>query len=482
MTGDKMDWLLAPAVDYTLAQDLFLKGMALVYLLAFWALSVQIRGLYGSKGVIPLAEILRLTKERSGTKAYFKAPSIFWINSSDLCQSSVCIIGMTLSMFALFGWAPLACFIALWGLYLSIVTVGSVFLSFQWDILLLETGFITIFLSIQTPAPLILIYLVWVLLFRFMFSSGIVKLLSGCPEWRSLKAMDYHYLTQPIPNKLAYYVHNRRDDFGKLSVLATYFLEMVVPFFIFAPPSVRVWVCGALFFLQLTIFATGNYAFFNILSAVLCIPLLSNQYMQWFEPLASAPEALPANETLTLCISIVAAALILLNILKFVGLFYKLKPFQVIFRWLAPFHLVNSYGLFARMTTVRNEIVVEGSMDGKDWKTYEFKWKPGDLYVPPKQVAPYHPRLDWQMWFAALGNFKDNPWFYRFLVRLLEGSPDVQLLLRRDPFPKTPPKYVRSLLYEYHFSDIETFQRTGQWWVRTAKGAYSPVLALKAKN
>jgi hypothetical protein len=153
------------------------------------------------------------------------------------------------------------------------------------------------------------------------------------------------------------------------------------------------------------------------------------------------------------------------------------RPALALVQWIEPLRSVNRYGLFAVMTTRRPEIVVEGSDDGRTWRPYEFRWKPGDLRLRPRFVAPHQPRLDWQMWFAALDTCEENPWLVNFLARLLQGEPAVLHLIRSNPFPAGPPRFVRALLYDYHFADRETRRRTGAWWRRELLGPYCPVVS-----
>jgi hypothetical protein len=462
--------------SYLFAQQLFIRLLGLCYFLAFWSLSKQVVGLYGSQGIIPAQQTLHAF-EKNGKSAYWRIPTIFWLNASDSALKYVAIFGEVISLLVLWGIVPALWLPLLWFAYLSFVNIGIVFLGFQWDTLLLEVGFVAIFFALQSPPPLLLLFALWLLLFRFMFASGIVKLLSGCPEWRILKALRYHYETQPLPNRMAYYFHQQTNWLSKASEIGMFFVELIVPFFIFGTDQMRTIACLLLIGLQLLIILTGNYAFFNVLTIALCVTLLDNAHLQWLFGAVPVEAPLP-NMMINDALNGIGAILIVLNLLQLLA---TLTPYRFIYRILnamGAYYIVNAYGLFARMTTQRNEIEIEGSDDGQNWKVYAFKWKPGDLFNPPKQVAPYHPRLDWQMWFAALGSYHSNAWFVNFLVRLLEGSKPVEGLLQDNPFPDAPPRFIRSLLYEYHFSDLKTKAATGQWWVRKLKGAYTPVMKL----
>lgn len=443
-----MDSLLVDTSNYELAQGLFVQLLGFCYFWAFFSLFKQVLGLYGSQGIIPIDDTLTMSHESTRQKTYFRVPTIFWFNSSDKALKWTAGFGCVISICVMFKIWPAFFLLMLWIGYLSYVSIGLVFLSFQWDSLLLEVGFIGIFFSIQTPPPFFLLFAVWFLLFRFMFSSGIVKYLSEDPEWRSLKAMAYHYETQPIPNLVAYYVHQQPMWLAKLSTLGTFVIELIAPFLIFGTNFIRLIACILLLLFQLFILLTGNFAFFNLLTIALCCTLIPNQYLEWIKDPVSAHAEAP-NPFVHFSLEVIGVMIIFLNALELSRLLTSSRLVDRILRTISPYYITNSYGLFARMTTTRDEIIVEGSIDGKEWKTYEFKWKPGNLYVAPCQVAPYQPRLDWQMWFAALGTYHANLWFINFLIRLLEGSKDVLALLRVNPFPDYPPTYIRTRLYRY---------------------------------
>jgi hypothetical protein len=313
------------------------------------------------------------------------------------------------------------------------------------------------------------------LLFRLMFSSGVVKLTSGDPTWRNLTALSYHYHTQPLPSPVAWYADKLPLGFQKASTLMTFAIELLVPFLIFLPRRARHLAAVGIIGLQLLIMLTGNYAFFNILTIALCVFLFDDADLSRLKLRARRMSAPPrrlmtAVTVLIIVLSLLQLSASLLNWLP--------GPAAPLLRLAQPFGIVNSYGLFAVMTTTRPEIVVQGSNDGQTWRDYEFRWKPGKLTRRPMWVAPYQPRLDWQMWFAALGSYQNNPWFINFMVRLLRGSPEVVALLREAPFPDRPPKYVRAELFEYGFTDAVTRSRTGAWWERQPRGLYLPPITL----
>ncbi|HWX24147.1 MAG TPA: lipase maturation factor family protein, partial [Vicinamibacteria bacterium] len=378
------------------------------------------------------------------------------------------------------GFAPLASSVLLWMLYLSLVSVGGVFMGYQWDNLLLETGLLAVFIAPWGLRPRG-VFVAWLprlalrfLLFRLMLASGLVKLLSGDPAWRSLTALTFHYETQPLPTWIGWYFEASPLFFHKLSAIVMFVVEILCPFFIFGPRKARLLAFSAFLFLQALIALTGNYGFFNLLAIVLCLVLLDDTLLpRWLRGEAAPPRG-PWPQRLR---SAAAGVTMLVSLVPFLSglrvplpsaLFALYAPFE-------PFRSTNAYGLFAVMTRDRPEIVVEGSLDGTTWVPYAFRYKPGDLHRPPPFVAPHQPRLDWQMWFAALGNPEDSPWFSRFLLRLLEASPPVLGLLERDPFDGRPPRYIRAQVYRYHFARMEIRGREGVWWTREFVGQFTPV-------
>jgi hypothetical protein len=395
--------------------------------------------------------------------------------------------------------------------YLSLSVVCEIFLSYQWDALLLETGFLAIFFAPfqlvprlsreRQPSRLMLWMLRW-LLFRLMFSSGVVKLASGDLTWHNLTALTVHYETQPLPTWIGWYAHQLPGWFQRFSCGAMFAIELALPFLILAPRRLRFVACGSFVMLMALISVTGNYCFFNWLTIALCVLLLDDAaILSWCRGASvkrrasdAVTTALHRSAATTVwlrwrfwAIAPVAAAILLVTIVQ------QFRVSRIRVRWpapvlraymhtyqsIAPFRSVNTYGLFAVMTTSRAEIVIEGSDDGLTWKTYEFKYKPGELTRRPRFVAPHQPRVDWQMWFAALGSYQGNPWFINFCVRLLQGQPEVLALLRTNPFPGTPPRYIRAMMYDYSFTDLATRWATGAWWRRELRGLYCPVLSLR---
>jgi lipase maturation factor 1 len=466
---------------FRIATWLFLRMLGAVYLIAFASFAAQAAGLMGSHGISPVAEFLRSLREYYGA-VYWQVPTIFWLNPGDGMIKAVGLGGIGLSVLLLLGvrWRILR--IALFVLYLSLVTAGQEFMGYQWDALLLEAGFLGILLG---SSPIVIWLYRW-LLFRLLFLSGAVKLASGDPSWHHFTALPVHYETQPLSTPLAWYMFQLPSWFQRGSVGFVFLVELVVPFLIFAPRRVRFFAARAIIVLQILILLTGNYAFFNLLTISFCLFLVDDAFFRRVLPKTVSRSADSATTYKTsrvwskaICGSFAALAL-------FVGSFQVVRTFGVhwsvadaAMRSVSPFQIINSYGLFAVMTTTRPEIVIEGSNDGVTWLAYEFKYKPGDLTRRPAWVAPHQPRLDWQMWFAALGDYQSDPWIIRFMARLLQGSPEVLRLLGRNPFPDGPPHYVRATLYQYRFSTPPEKRSTGAWWSRELKGPYVPAVSLK---
>jgi hypothetical protein len=316
-----------------------------------------------------------------------------------------------------------------------------------------------------------------------VFSSGLVKLVSGDATWRELTALTFHYQTQPLPAWTSWYAHQLPEWLQVFSVAVMFFVELVVPFCVFAPRRVRIGGGIALVGLQGLIGLTGNYGFFNLLSVVLCLPLLDDRVLARLPrfgllPMATA-RAWPRGLVGPLAVLLAVLGAFQLSRTARLDLPWP-DAVGAVYGWCRPFYLVNFYGLFAVMTTERSEIEVEGSMDGQTWRVYAFGWKPGALDEAPSFTQPHMPRLDWQMWFAALRTYRDYPWFTRFMVSLLQGKSEVLALLEHNPFPERPPRYVRARLYDYRFTGWED-KRAGRWWQRREKGLYCPVLELKTE-
>jgi lipase maturation factor 1 len=475
-------------------QWIFLRLLAAIYLIAFASLAAQMLGLIGSRGITPAQDYLRQVAAAVGPIRYVALPAVFWWNSSDQMLDVAAYLGMVFSILALFGRRVRLALIVCWVLYLSFVSVTPVFLGFQWDELLLESGFLAMFFARSTWGLRVVAWLYRWLVFRLYFLSGYVKLGSHDRTWANLTALQYHFHTQPLPTVIAWYVDKLPPSILRACTLGTLVIELGAPFLIFAPRRLRQAGAWAMLALQLLIFLTGNYAYFNLLTMALIVFLFDDQALSFVPRLstfravasrkmvaqASAGDARPSRAGKL----VYAVLTVLLLTLGMSRIFETVEgglpePLLTLARLAAPFQIVNGYGLFASMTRTRPEIIVEGSDDGEHWQPYEFRYKPGPLDRPPRWVQPYQPRLDWQMWFAALGSYRDNPWFVGFVVRLLQGSPEVLGLLESNPFPDRPPRLIRAELYNYSFSDWETRRRTGAWWQRQFLGEYLPAVGLR---
>jgi hypothetical protein len=483
---------------YFRTRDLFLRSLGAIYLIAFVSLWLQIDGLIGEHGVLPIAGHLQLARGQLGSDAFFLFPTLCWFNSSDVFLHLLCGAGALISILLVARLAPVLSLIALFVLYLSLTIAGQTFLSFQWDILLLETGFLAIFFAPwqwrmtpdnAVPLSRLGLFLLKLLLFKLMLMSGVVKLTSGDNSWWDLTALDFHYWTQPLPTTLAWWADQHAEWFKKFSVAFCLVVEIVAPFFIWAPRRLRHLAGGLFIALQVAIAATGNYCFFNLLTIALCLLLFDDKF--WartagrdsVEPsVATRSGSTESRPTKIAAIAVLVITLPINAMLIFSAFKPEAewpRPIATIAGYLESFRVVNGYGLFRVMTKSRPEIVIEGSADGVEWLPYEFRWKPGALDRAPGWVAPHQPRLDWQMWFAALGSYRQNPWFISLLERLLDNTPEVTRLLARNPFPNAPPTYVRAKLFEYRFTSAEERRTTGSWWKREGRGDYIPAVTLE---
>jgi lipase maturation factor 1 len=482
------DWRAAAenaAANYSVGAWLFLRAIGLIYAIAFLSLAVQITALAGREGILPAREFLAQVREQFGPRRFTAVPTLCWLNGGDTFLRFLCWGGAAAAVLASIGIATLPALIVCWVFYLSLFNVTRLFLGYQWDVLLLEAGFLALLMAplrlmpagpVDAPPWPIVLLLYW-LLWRLMFLSGFAKLRSGDLTWRRLTALACHYETQPLPTPSAWFAHQLPPRFHKFSTLGMFAIELAAPFLIFAPLPYR-HVAGLLFIgLMLLIMLTGNYCFFNLLAIALCFVLFDNSfYGPWLPTHAKATVTHLPNPVL------MPVALILFGF----SIFRLLRLFRIggriitaINGWLDSVPIANHYGLFSIMTTERMEIVIEGSRDGRAWQPYEFKWKPGDVKRAPPSAAPHQPRLDWQMWFAALSDYRRNGWFIGFLIRILQGSRPVLALLRHNPFPDGPPSYVRAVLYQYRLTDRKTRRATGAWWSREKRWLYCPVYSLR---
>ena len=476
---------------YFRSRDLFLRSLGAIYFIAFVSLWFQVDGLIGENGILPVGSYLASAREQLGGDAFTMLPTLCWFDSGTAFLHFLCATGAVISIALMAGLAPVLSLGVLFVLYLSLTIAGQTFLSFQWDILLLETGFLALFFAPvvwrmrrddQAPLSGVGLFLLKLLLFKLMLMSGVVKLTSGDDSWWNLSALDYHYWTQPLPTALGWWADQHGEWFKKFSVAFCLVVEIVAPFFIWAPRRFRHIAAVFLIVLQVVIAATGNYCFFNLLTVALCLLLLDDSVFRKVGTARCAVRGPRSARPLP-------ALVVLIATLPVNGMFifsaFKPqtewpRPIGAIGGYLESFHLVSGYGLFRVMTKSRPEIIIEGSADGNEWLPYEFRWKPGALDRAPGWVAPHQPRLDWQMWFAALGTYRHNPWFVRLLERLLRGTPEVTALFAQNPFPGDPPRYVRARLYEYRFTTLAEHRTTADWWKREDAGEYLPAISLES--
>jgi len=484
----------------------FLRSLGGIYLIAFLSLWLQVDGLIGEHGILSVSEYLAAARDQLGGQASFQLPTLCWFNSSDAFLHFLCGAGAVVSVLLIAGFLPVVSLVLVFVFYLSLTIAGQTFLSFQWDILLLETGFLAIFFAprqiwpgrfsfwsgsttpaaaAEPPVPRIGHFLLKLLLFKLMLMSGVVKLTSGDDSWWNLTALDFHYETQPLPMIMGWWAHQSPEWFRKMSTFFVLFVESVVPFFIWAPRRLRHIACALLILLQILIALTGNYCFFNLLTIALCLLLIDDAVAGTARCAGRGPRgarALPERLRAFVAVAVLIVTLPINAMLIFSAFRPRAawpRPVEMLYGYVEPFRIVNSYGLFRVMTKSRPEIILEGSADGTEWLPYEFNWKPGNLNQPPRWVAPHQPRLDWQMWFAALGTYRQNPWFMSLAVNVLKNNPDVIRLLARNPFPGEPPRYLRARLYEYHFTSVAERRATGAWWKREEQGEYLPPISLR---
>lgn len=472
-------------MTFVFSRRLFLRLLGVVYLIAFASLGVQMTGLVGSRGILPVADFLTRAHAALGPDAYRVLPTLLWVSSSDAVLIVLCWGGAALSIALIFNVVPVVTASLLWVFYLSLTVAGQVFLEFQWDMLLLETGLLAcLYAPLRSaaaePNPVVR-WVLWGLCFKLTFLSGITKILSRDPAWAGWTAMNYHYWTQPIPTWTSWYAAQAPAAVQYWSVPAMLAIELVVPFAIFLPArfrKTRLVACVLMILLQVGIGATGNYGFFNLLTIVLYLTLLDDRTMgrrRIAPPHSGTPRPEPAAWRMTT--SAAAVAIASLSVVAFVremqatagtsSQIARAWPGRVL-EWVEPFRSINGYGLFRVMTTERPELLIEVSENGQDFKEWEFRWKPGDPRRRPAFVEPHMPRLDWQMWFAALDPFGAERWLEPLARRLVDDEPAVVRLLGPSPLAG-PPRSVRIGYYDYRFTTRAERSQSGDWWVRTRK-------------
>ena len=472
-----MTWLEAP--DYWLARLVIERGIGAIYFIAFLVALRQFTPLLGDHGLLPVRQFTAYVPFRS-------SPSLFHLRYSDRLLRACSWVGLGLSALIVAGvpdgW-PLGLemlpWIILWALYLSIVNVGQTFYSFGWETLLLEAGFLAIFLGpASAPTPLPLVYLVRWLVFRLEFGAGLIKM-RGDACWRDLTCLYYHHETQPMPNPLSWYFHHIPRPLHRAEVLGNHFAQLVVPWLLLAPQPVATVAGLIIVATQTWLIVSGNFSWLNFITIVLAFSAFDDAALGRVLPIAH-----PALETSVPHAILVIGITAVVLVLSYRPARNLLSSGQLMNSSFDPLHLVNTYGAFGSVTKKRYEVVIEGTADedpteASEWKAYELKAKPGDVRRRPPQYAPYHLRLDWLMWFAAFSSPRYHEWFMPLLGRLLEGDRPTLALLRIDPFPDSPPKVVRARLWLYRFTTSDERRRTGAWWERTFVREYAPAVSLR---
>ena len=456
------------------------RGLALILLIAFLNVVSQFKPLLGEHGLLPAPLFTQAVP-------FSSSPSLFFFAPNNTAFGIAGWLGVLLACLALSGiserystWLSMLVWAMLWVLYISFVNVGQTFYGFGWESILLEACFYAIFLGSrrQTPQTIGIWLLRW-LLFRVMFGAGLIKM-RGDSCWHDLTCLNYHYETQPMPGPLSWFFHWAPEWLHKSGVLFNHFSELVVPFAYFLPQPVSSIAGVITIAFQALIFAGGNLSWLNALTIILAVSTFDDRFLSRFLPLRVPQTHAPAlvHRLATIGVGVLVAILSVQPVRN------MLSPAQVMNTVYNRFHLVGTYGAFGSITLPRYEVIVDGTdepvvSDATKWREYEFEGKPGGLGRIPAQIAPYHLRLDWLMWFAALSSSGEQPWFAPFMQKLLEGDRAVLSLLRTNPFPNSPPHYVRALMYEYHFTSPAERAATGNWWTRKLIGAYFPLISLQ---
>ncbi|MBI3558545.1 MAG: lipase maturation factor family protein [Deltaproteobacteria bacterium] len=464
--------------QYWFTRFVFQRALGIIYFIGFLIILTQYRALLGVNGVLPVRFFLSQVR-------IWDVPSLLWISSSDGFALTLAVLGAVGALGAavgaseLFGiWVSSVVWGLLWLLYLSFVNVGQVFYGYGWESLLLETGFLAIFLgSARTEPPRLIIWLYRWVLFRVMFGAGLIKL-RGDSCWWDLSCMQYHYETQPLPNPMSWYFHQLPPLVHKASVVFTHFVEVVVPFAFFGPRLARhIAGCVTIVF-QLVLIVSGNLSWLNYLTLVLCVACFDDSFFALVIKMPRhAARAIEGRRRAML--SVLGLFIVVLSVRPALNL---LSSGQLMNSTFDALHLVNTYGAFGNISRRRLEIIFEGTSDdvpdkNTRWQVYEFECKPGDPRRRPCIISPFHLRLDWQLWFAAMSPPQLHPWIFSFVAKLLQGDRAVLDLLSFNPFPGAPPAFVRASLYEYHFT--KRGSDGGAWWTRQLVREYFRPLQLR---
>jgi hypothetical protein len=476
-----MGWFNAP--EYWLGRLILERGIAVVYVFAFVAAARQFRALIGERGLLPVPRYL-------ARRSFRQTPSIFHVHYSDRFFAAVAWVGAALSAAMALGlaglvplWAAVLVWLLLWLLYLSIVNVGQTWYSFGWESLLLETGFLAIFLGNDKVAPpLLAMWLARLLLFRLEFGAGLIKL-RGDSCWRDLTCLYYHHETQPMPGPLSWFFHHLPKPLHRVEVVGNHFAQLIVPFGLFAPQPVAS-IAGAIVVItQLWLVISGNFAWLNWLTILLGCSAIDTSSAAAVLPIPTQPALVGDPPWFVALVIVFSVLTVMLTYYPVRNMISRRQRMNMSFN---PLHLINTYGAFGTIGRTRREVVIEGTDEPEIttatvWKEYEFKGKPGAPRRVPAQWAPYHLRLDWLMWFAAISPQYAYPWLRPFMLRLLQNDRATLRLLRHNPFPASPPRYVRAQLYRYRFTTAAELRRDHAWWHRTLEGSYlRPISLTKA--
>jgi hypothetical protein len=477
---------------YRLVSSLFVRLLGLIYLVAFASLSTQVVGLAGSHGILPIADILQRQSSGNLFENFVHLPTLFWLDASDQALQGATVAGCIVSLLIVLQLRLRTSLVLAFVLYLSLYNACQPFLHFQWDGLLLEAGFLSLWL---TPDSRIVVLLFRWLLFRLRFESGVSKLLSGDSAWPDLTALRTYFEVQPLPGPFAWYAHNLPDWMLRLGTGATLFVEILVPLMMFLPRPWRFAAAWLTILWQVLIILTSNHNWFNLLTIALCLFLFDDRALRRVMPdglarllawrptqrLWPVPVGLKAGGIMVVLLS---AFVIVVSATQLRMLVTRVQPGGVIGELVGAmeqYRIVNLYHVFPTMTKQRIELEILGSVDGKEWKAYRFRYKPGDPARAPEMIVPFQPRLDWEMWFVPLRP-RYLPWFEHFLYALLDNSPAVTALLEYNPFEHTAPNMLRVLKYRYTFTDSETRNKTGDWWHREYEGPFDPLPGVARVN
>ena len=473
-----MGWLSAP--EYWLGRLILERGTAIVYVFAFVAAARQFPALIGEHGLLPVPRYL-------ARHSFIRTPSIFHLHYSDRFFATVAWLGAALAAGMAAGladvvplWMAVLLWLLLWVAYLSIVNVGQTWYLFGWESLMLEMGFLAIFLGNDRIAPpLLAMWLARLLLFRLEFGAGLIKL-RGDSCWRDLTCLYYHHETQPMPGPLSWFFHHLPKPLHRVEAAGNHFAQLVVPFGLFAPQPVA-GIAGAIVVVtQLWLVASGNFAWLNWLTILLGCSAIDATSLATLLPIPRQPALTDAPRWFAALVIVFAALTLMLSYWPVRNMISSRQRMNMSFN---PFHLVNTYGAFGSIGRTRREVVIEGTdepaiTERTVWKEYEFKGKPGAVRRLPRQWAPYHLRLDWLMWFAAISPQYAYSWLQPFMLRLLQNDAATLRLLRDNPFPDDPPRYVRAQLYRYRFTTPAELRRDHAWWHRTLEGEYAAPMSL----